>query len=113
MNRIESEDTIIVDGKRMFSDGDPYSEDNDSKGTQINAQFLNGVQEELCSFIESQKIELDHKKQNQLALAISSLVTKSVAELMKNYIYDIDSIGRMGDSEEWKKNRRGTYEERE
>ena len=40
MNRIESEDTVIVDGKRMFSNGDKHSFPA-VPATTINADFLN------------------------------------------------------------------------
>ena len=71
MDRIESDKTIEINGKRMFSDGDPNAEEA-TEGTEINAQFLNGIQEEICGFIESQGIALDHSKKNQLTHALNT-----------------------------------------
>lgn len=70
MDRINSDGIIEVDGKRLFTDGDPYAEEA-NEGTAINAQFLNGVQEEICSFIEGQGIDLDHEQRSQLTEAVN------------------------------------------
>ena len=70
MDRINSDGIIEVDGKRLFTDGDPHAEEA-SEGTAINAQFLNGVQEEICSFIEAQGIDLDHTQRSQLTEAVN------------------------------------------
>jgi len=71
MDRINSDGIIEVEGKRLFTDGDPHAEEA-SEGTAINAQFLNGVQEEICGFIESQGINLSHEQSNQLSLAVTN-----------------------------------------
>lgn len=92
MDRISSEDTIEIDGKRMFSDGDPNAEDA-TEGTAINAQFLNGVQEEICSFIEAQGIELDHSKKNQLCKAITKTFIKHVNPAIEALTYTIQRLG--------------------
>ena len=41
-----------VSCKRMFTNGDPEAE-NPVEATTITAEFLNGIQEEICSLIES------------------------------------------------------------
>ena len=89
MDRIESDKTIEINGKRMFSDGDPNAEEA-TEGTEINAQFLNGVQEEICGFIESQGINLSHKQSNQLSLA----VTKQFFNQIEIYRSTINTIIR-------------------
>ena len=69
MDRIKSEGTIEVNGKRMFFDGDPHSEP-EKPATTINAPWFNGVQEEICNAITSQGISLDSDNSNQLQKAM-------------------------------------------
>ena len=92
MDRIESDKTVEINGKRMFSDGDPNAEEA-TEGTEINAQFLNGIQEEICGFIESQGIALDHSKKNQLAQAITKTFIKHLNPAIEALTYTIQRLG--------------------
>lgn len=90
MDRINSEGTIIIDGKRMFTDGDPEAE-NPVEATTITAEFLNGIQEEICGFIESQEINLNNNDSTCLTQAIEKIIDHKLKPLniRINELYDI------------------------
>ena len=75
MDRIKAYDNSHIEVEhenrniRMFTDGDAHSEP-DKPATVINSKFLNGIQEELCRFIESQEIELNPEDFTCLTRAI-------------------------------------------
>ena len=77
MNRIDSENVVIVDGKRQFTDGPP--------GTILNAEFANGVQEEVVNTIEAAGLTPSSADLTQLSQAvsiISSQASGSVSHLV-------------------------------
>ena len=80
MDRINSEGTIEVDGKRMFYDGDPHSE-HAKPATILNASWLNGLQESICHVIESQNIELSERDSTTLQTAIDKMITEKMNQL--------------------------------
>ena len=82
MDRIKADGTINIDGKRMFTDGDQEAEDA-TKGTVVNAQFLNAVQEELCNAITSEGLTLQKDNFSQLreAMTLNTYRMKIVSHL--------------------------------
>ena len=54
-----------------FTDGNPHKP-KEEYPTQLNASWFNGVQEELCSFIEGQGISLNKNERNQLEQAVNT-----------------------------------------
>ncbi len=70
MQRIESDNVLVVDGENTFQDGPP--------GTTVNAAWLNSVQEEIANVIEGKGIQLKTKAndtQNQLWQAIQTIAS--------------------------------------
>ena len=77
MDRVNSPGHIVVDGKRQFYDGDPHPQP-DRPATVLQAEFLNSVQDEICGFIESEGIELNALKKDQLKKAIRKTLMAQV-----------------------------------
>lgn len=73
MDRISAENYVTVDGKRMFSDGNPHKAEAE-EATVLNAEWLNSVQEEICGFIESQDIPLAKDNNSGLQKAIVAAI---------------------------------------
>ena len=69
MDRIISEGTIEVEGKRLFFDGDPHA-GSAKPATVLKAAWFNSVQEEICNTITSQGITLEKNNFTQLQHAI-------------------------------------------
>ena len=75
MDRIDTKDEQgnptyeVVNGKRMFRNGDPNSPE-EVKATWLSAKWYNAIQEEVCGFVESQGMSLDAEDYNQLTEAI-------------------------------------------
>lgn len=73
MDRVTADDHVEVSHNnrviRMFSDGDPHP-DRPVPATDLQADFLNSVQEELCRFIESQGITPGAGSYEQLTQAV-------------------------------------------
>ncbi len=68
MDRINGADTVdIGGGKRGFQDEDLLGPQT---GTEVTAEWLNMVQEEICGVIEGEGIELDPADWGQLAKAL-------------------------------------------
>ncbi len=71
MDRINGADTVdIGGGKRGFQDEDLLGPQT---GTEVTAEWLNMVQEEICGIIEGAGIELDPGDWGQLAKALKLL----------------------------------------
>ena len=71
MDRINSSGYIIVNGRRVFND-DPLAP------TIIDAEWLNGVQEEICTAIEDTGMQLKRNIPCQLSQSVPLLVQKIV-----------------------------------
>lgn len=80
MDRINSLGTVIVEGKRLFTDGDQEAEDP-IEATTLNASWFNAVQEELCTFMESQGIALNAEDYTGLSQAVSKIIDTKLVPL--------------------------------
>lgn len=80
MDRINSQGTISINEKRLFTDGDQEAEDP-VEATTLNAAWFNAVQEELCTFMESQGIPLKEGDHSALTRAISKAIDAKLAPL--------------------------------
>lgn len=70
MDRINSANAVVINGKRGFSD---------AVGTNFNAKWCQGIQEELATFIEAQGITLDAEDNTQLAQALAIFVEEKIS----------------------------------
>lgn len=97
MDRIKTHDNSHIEVVheerkiRMFTDGDSHSEP-DKDATLINSEFLNGIQEELCRFIESQGIELAADNYTGLERALEKYISDAVSARLEIYRTTINSI---------------------
>lgn len=76
MERINSSGAatdMFGSGKPGFTDGDP---DSDTDATQLNAHFMNTVQEELCKIVESTGATLNSSDRTQVWAAIKKVPTQ-------------------------------------
>lgn len=73
MDRINTPNIILKNGKRLFKDGDPNG-DIPEQPTEVNAEWLNGVQEEICNVIEKSGANLSQEDSGQLTTAITSMI---------------------------------------
>ena len=78
MDRTTGQDYVVIDGKRMFSDG---SSESGAEGTVVDAGWLNGIQEELAAMLEENGITLDPNDSKQIlklftTYGLSKVVTK-------------------------------------
>ena len=80
MDRINTEGTKVIDGKRMFYDGDPHSEPA-KPATILNASWLNGVQESICHLIESQEVQLKAGDYSTLETAVTKMITNKTNQI--------------------------------
>ena len=79
MDRVSSRGHIIVHGKRRFSDGDPHAEPA-IEATELTADFMNALQEELCTVIEGQDLTLESTDNGQLSEAIHKIVASALSK---------------------------------
>lgn len=63
-------------GKNGFTDGNPQT---GTPATDLDSEFFDSIQEEICGVIESTGVELDAAKRNQLLTAINSIISKSTS----------------------------------
>ena len=75
MYRISGVDTIdLGGGKQGFRDKNVNS---GQPGTEVSAQWLNDIQEEICRLIENEQIPLDVSNRDQLSQAVRYLIQQS------------------------------------
>ncbi|MCB9229797.1 MAG: phage tail protein [Deltaproteobacteria bacterium] len=78
MHRIDSKNVLTDEqGRNLFTGGNPHKPEKD-EATWLSADWLNAVQEELCSFIESQGLELSKDNHNGLGLAVQKAVQNAL-----------------------------------
>jgi len=82
MDRINTPNTILKGGKRQFKDGEP-SGDIPEQPTAVNAEWLNGVQEEICNVIEKSGANLSQKDNGQLTTAVTKMIEEKITKVFQ------------------------------
>lgn len=93
MDRINTENIILKDGKRLFKDGDHTCEPPE-EATAVDAEWFNGVQEEILSLIEDEGLVPNPKKNTQLKEAVSKKLENSEKILKKRIESMHDSFSK-------------------
>ncbi len=91
MDRINTPNTVLKNGKRLFKDGDPTG-DIPEQPTTVNAEWLNNVQEEICNVIEGSGANLSHEDNGQLTTAIIKLLENNTKQLLEQNTKKIDDL---------------------
>ena len=102
MHRIDTVDekgapTYDVDekGRHHFRSGNPHCEE-EVLATRLDHRWFNSVQEELCTFIESQKMPLKEADYSALTRAISKAIDAKLAPLKEQIEKIWTEIGTAG-----------------
>lgn len=84
-------------GITLFTDGNPHTPE-EKPATHLNAAWCNAVQEELCSFIQNQNINLQEGNNKQLEEAVRGLVFGALDRHVKAINKIIEAVKELGDT---------------
>lgn len=90
MHRIDTPHAKTIDGKPMFFNGDPTGPRMED-ATELDAGWLNAVQEELCRLVEHRKGALEKGNYSALVEAVGKPLT-SMEESMRELKAEIQKI---------------------
>lgn len=92
MDRINSKNVDESSGKRMFTRGDGNAA-SEKKATHLSPEWLNSVQEELCTVIESQDLTLAPSDHAQLDKAIHEKMRRTLNPVIEALRMTIEKLG--------------------
>lgn len=87
MHRVDTKGHI----ENRFFDGDSTGPEI-KEATILSAKWLNSVQEELCTLIESQGLKLEEKQNSQIKKAIEILIISSLSKSINPLIKTINQM---------------------
>lgn len=100
MHRIDTKNYVTDEqGRRLFTDGDPHKP-AEEVSTRIDASWLNAVQEEICRFLESQKVELKEGDYSGVEQAVEKMIENKLTPIKTQLDLIWEEIGRKAENDD-------------